>query len=90
MATEIQCWQCEVCKTAFLTKDDAEQCEKLHSGEENLEIVEVGLYAQDERFPKKLLIGDKTYSGTLAEYAFIRQSSCECFYEQKEWGGDNE
>jgi len=90
MTKEIKCWECEVCNTAFLTKEDAEQCEKLHSGEENLEIVEVGFYDKEERFPKKLLIGDKTYSGTLAEYVFNYQSSVEDFYEKKEWGGENE
>lgn len=90
MATEIKCWTCDICGTAFLTKLDAETCEKWHAAEENLEIVEIGEYEKDERFPKKLLIGDKSYSGTLAEYAFIRQASVECFYEQKEWGGENE
>jgi len=89
MSKEIKCWQCDFCKTAFLTKEDADHCEKWHSGEENLEIAEIGIYVQDERFPKKLLIGDKTYSGTLAEYILNYQASVEDFYEKKEWGGED-
>jgi len=89
MTKEIKCWQCDYCKTAFLTKEDAEKCERWHSDEENLEIVEIGDYTENERFPMKLLIGDKTYSGTLAEYCLNYQSSVEDFYEKKEWGGEN-
>jgi len=89
MALEIKCWQCDICKTTFLKYESALECEKLHAAEDNLEIAEIGLYEEGVRFPNKILIGDKSYSGVLAEYRLSFQSSVEDFYEKKEWGGEN-
>ena len=88
MPKETQCWRCERCDTIYAIKEDCEHCEKIHSAEENLEIVEVGTFKENEKFPHKILIEDKTWSGVVAEYQLIGYGSVEDFYEKKEWGGE--
>lgn len=90
MPKEIQCWRCDKCQTIYVHKEDSEHCEKIHAAEENLEIAQVAAFKENERFPSMLLIQDRIWSGTVAEYQLISSGSVEDYYEKKEWGGDTE
>ena len=84
MSKRVDAWECQVCKTAFFDKELADKCEKIHLLEENLEIVEIREYRQEEEFPKIILVSNKDSSGHLAQYKFDYESSIEDFYEDED------
>jgi ABC-type ATPase with predicted acetyltransferase domain len=89
MPTQVSLWKCNRCGNLFETEEHCKECEKIHSGEDNLRIVEVGKYQSAKRFPEKILVEDETYFGTMAEYTLKDSGSEDDYYEQKYWGGEN-
>ena len=89
MVAKAEVYMCQYCQCLYLEEKDAIDCEKVHAIPEQLEIVDVRGweidYNGDQRFPNKMLIQDKTYSGVLAEYHRYQVSSMEDFYEREPW-----
>ncbi len=83
----VECWECSTCKAVYEDREVAERCEKTHTAHDNLEIDEIYFAPSQEViennvFPKKLLISDKTNSGSSALYRLELASSIETFYQE--------
>jgi hypothetical protein len=78
---EIKAYKCEICHAVFTKKEKAIDCEKNHANIKNLKVVDTNFSLNDseDRFPEKILIEDKSYSGTLAEYKLNYIASVEDF-----------
>lgn len=99
MVAKAQVFMCQYCGSLYLEETDATQCEAIHASYENLEVQDsrgyddkYDEYGDDDkkRFPEKILIGDKRYSGVLAEYRRGAVTSTESFYEHEPWNEPGE
>ena len=79
MPTKVDSYQCDVCSTYFVTKEDASDCEKAHSEYDKLELSEV-YYKSDQEFPHALIINNG--SGHAGLYIQDIESSVEDVYER--------
>lgn len=85
MPVKTEVYLCIYCATPYNEEKEAIQCELSHSAPEQLEVSDARGFDEHSRFPQKILIADTSYSGVLAEYEKIQESSMEDFYERRPW-----
>jgi len=99
MVAKAEVFMCQYCGSFYLEEKDATDCEEIHASYENLEVADSRVYNDKyddyggdngKRFPEKILISDKRYSGVLAEYTRGSIASMESFYEYEPWNEPGE
>lgn len=98
MVAKAEVFMCQYCGSLYLEEKNATDCEEIHASYENLEIADSRIYSDkyddngdhSQRFPKKILLSDKRWSGVLAEYTRTDVASMESFYETEPWNEPGE
>ena len=83
MPKKVEAWKCNICGTAYFDEEITKKCEEIHALYENLEIAELREFQEESRFPKIILVQDKTWSGRMAQYKLDYEDSVEGFYEDE-------
>lgn len=84
MPKKITLWECDGCDRAFETEQEAIECNEEHAKIDSLEVVNAREF--QGRFPKQILVRDRSYSGVLAQYVLVFANSVEEFTEsESEW-----
>lgn len=78
---KVECYRCDICESIYQDSDEAVSCEKTHSANDDLGIVDTVHRKEFSRygFPETITLEIKNYSGCLAEYSFVREGPVEDF-----------
>jgi len=90
MPKQVQYWECSFCGTLYKKENEAQTCEDMHARFDNLEIENATSFWKDSRFPEKIVVGIKNYSGVAAEYKLITHGSVEDIYERHPWNSEGD
>lgn len=82
MSKKIDAWECDVCKQAYFSEEDAKKCEDVHAMV--LNVLDMRKYKPENRYPTFILIEDPRYGGECAEYRLEHVDSVEGFYNDGE------
>lgn len=87
MVKTIEAYECETCENPFMSKKEAQICEKEHLDGEKMEVDDVFYKTANEMFPDEILISCSNHSGVQAMYTKTSEGSVEEYahlYEEEE------
>jgi hypothetical protein len=88
MVAKAEVYMCQYCQSIYLEEQDAIDCEAMHTLPEQFVVIDACNWSEiddNKRFPNKIIIEDKDYSGVAAEYYLFQTGSIEDFYEREPW-----